>query len=338
VTARTRIAFLIAGIAGTTLLVAHVGIAALLVDVRRTGWTLLPIVVVWAVVYAMNTIAWRLLLDDATVPFGRAYAISISAFALNYVTPVVALGGEPLRIAAAAAWVGRPRATASVVAFRVVHTAGQIGFWLLGIPAAFVLLPRTTLARALLTLVALVLVLSLALLAVALRARTVERLLGLVTRAPLVGREIVARLERHHAGIRALDAALAALVDERPTRLALAFLVETASRFVAALEFLLVARAAGAPVSYGAAVLISGFSQLVMNVLFFVPFEVGAKEGSLLAIFALLGHAPRIAVASAVVSRLRELAWIGIGLAVLSLGGRPTDASPSADPPERHPA
>jgi Lysylphosphatidylglycerol synthase TM region len=331
---RVRLVFFALGLAGVALIVARVGVTVLLADVRRAGWTLVPVALVWAVVYALNTTAWLLLLDGPTIPFARAYGISVSAFALNYVTPFLALGGEPLRVASAAAWVGVPRAASSVVAFRVVHTAGQIVFWLLCVPVAFMLLPATAATRVLLALTALVLVAIVLLLGAALRAGTVERLLALLLRAPPLRaaplraarfRRVAVLLARQRGAVRALDTALGALARERPARLALALAIETTGRLVAVLEFLLIARSVGAPVDYAAAAMISGFSQLVMNVLFFVPFEIGAKEGSLLAAFALLGHAPHIAAAAAVMSRLRELIWITIGLSLIWFGGRSTN-------------
>jgi hypothetical protein len=45
-----------------------------------------------------------------------------------------------------------------------------------------------------------------------------------------------------------------------------------------------------------------------------MPFNVGSKEGGLYVIFAALGLPSRLGVAAAVVSRLREITWIAIGL------------------------
>ena len=48
-----------------------------------------------------------------------------------------------------------------------------------------------------------------------------------------------------------------------------------------------------------------------------MPFELGSKEGSMIGIFLALGYTAPLAVYASVVSRLRELAWIGIGLALM---------------------
>ena len=90
-------------------------------------------------------------------------------------------------------------------------------------------------------------------------------------------------------------------------------------------DIVLIGRSIGEPVSLGASAVIGSFSQLVINALFFVPFELGAKEGSLFAVFRLLGHAPHVAVYGAVVSRLREITWITIGLVAIWLGAARSD-------------
>ena len=79
-------------------------------------------------------------------------------------------------------------------------------------------------------------------------------------------------------------------------------------------EWDVIARAIGHPVSFGTAFLIGGFSSLIVNLFFFMPFNVGSKEGGLYVIFAALGLPSRLGVAAAVISRIREIVWIAIGL------------------------
>jgi hypothetical protein len=75
-------------------------------------------------------------------------------------------------------------------------------------------------------------------------------------------------------------------------------------------------------VSFGAAFLIGGFSSLVVNLFFFMPFNVGSKEGGLYVIFAALGLPAHLGIAAAVISRIRELTWIAIGLILVLMARR----------------
>jgi len=56
--------------------------------------------------------------------------------------------------------------------------------------------------------------------------------------------------------------------------------------------------------------------------MFMLPYELGAKEGSLYLLFRLVGVNPTLGVYAALVSRLRDLAWIGIGLVLIWVAGR----------------
>jgi uncharacterized membrane protein YbhN (UPF0104 family) len=98
------------------------------------------------------------------------------------------------------------------------------------------------------------------------------------------------------------------------------------------LEFYFIARGVGTPVSFPVAFLISSFSSLIVNLFFFMPFNVGTKEGGLYFIFHMLGLPARLGVAAAVISRLRELSWIIIGLLLVLATRRRTRATSALEP------
>lgn len=323
---RVQLVFFAIGLAFFAWLVARIGPGVIVAELARTGWVFLPIVLVWGVVYVTNTIAWLSITDDADVslPFWRAYAISVASFSINYITPMISLGGEPFKIAASARWLGSTTAASSVVAFRIVHTLGQFIFWLLTLPIAYALLPHTTTVMILLGVAAIGLLTGAFLLTLLLRAQAIEPLVAGIadrlTTVPLLGRLARVVLGRR-TSLATIDAALARLAHERVRALVLALAAEVCGRFLAMLEYLLIARSVGVPIDYPTAVLIGGFSQLVLNLLFFIPFEMGSKEGGLYLIFQLLGLGPNLGVFTAIVSRLRELAWIAIGLLLIWISG-----------------
>src|SRR5205807_2174353 len=183
-------------------------------------WIFAPILILYGVVYACNTAAWWLIMADEPVrpPFWRAYAITVAGFSLNFVTPMVNVGGEPFKIAAAARWLGVRRAAGSVVFYH-----------------------------------------------------------------------------------------------RRPGRFFQALLLEYLSRSIFMLEYVLIGLGVGLHITYLQAYAIGGLTSLIQNAIFFVPFEVGTKEGSLYVFFQLLGLDPALGVYTAIVSRLRDMAWIGVG-------------------------
>src|SRR5690606_23806135 len=82
---RTQFGFLLLGIAAFVLLVDQAGPAQLLAQVRQSWPVLLPIVLIYGVVYLASSEAWRLTMHDRPprISSPRAYAITAWAFALN---------------------------------------------------------------------------------------------------------------------------------------------------------------------------------------------------------------------------------------------------------------
>lgn len=312
-------------------LLYRAGVQGLLRDLRSTAWVLAPIVAVWALVYVSNTVAWEQLLragtppspsgSRGTIPFLQAYAITIASFAINYVTPFVALGGEPFRVASAAPWVGTDRAAASVVSFRATHTLGQVLFWLIAVPVAWILLPHTVATNAVLASVAAVMCVLAAFLVSLFRRGFLIRALAIVHRTPLL-RRLGPRIDRVRGTLEHIDGRMAALTSGERQHLIVAVVAEVLGRCIAMLEYFFIARAMGLHIDYATAFVIGAFSQLAINLTVFIPFELGSKEGGLYLIFELLGLPPALGVYASVLSRLRELTWIAIGLTMVWVSGR----------------
>jgi hypothetical protein len=216
---------------------------------------------------------------------------------------------------------GPRNGAASVLNYRLVHMQAHILVFLTGVILAFVLLPTGTIATPILLLLTAVLLGIGALLLAVHREGVIERLFDLAARIPLLKRFAV-MLEPRRAALVEVDRQLIAFHGTSPGRYYGALLLEYLARVVSMFEFFIIARGVGHPVTFGTAFLIGGFSSLVVNLFFFMPFNVGSKEGGLYVIFSALGLPSRLGVAAAVVSRLREITWIAIGLLLVLLTRR----------------
>ncbi len=311
-------------------LIYHAGLPGLLRTLAEAKWAILPSVLAWGVVYVLNTIAWRRVMGNA-VPFGRAYAINVASFAINYVTPVVALGGEPFRVAAATPWVGAARSAASVVSFRVIHTLGQILFWISAMPLAFLLLPHSRATTLSLVVLTAAFTTIFVVLGGFFRHGFVVRLLDGAARVPVL-RIAARRLEPRRAALIGIDEQLTAMAVHDRRSIYIALGAEYLGRAVSMLEYLFIARAMGLEIDYLTAFTIGAFAQFITNVTFFVPFELGSKEGGLSLIFHLLGLPADLGVYASIVSRIREMIWIAIGLTLVWVT---TSRSADTTPPSR---
>ena len=317
----TRVFRLLAILAGATvliLLVRQVGLDALWSGSRAVGWLLIPILLLHAVVYGLNAVAWWITLapEPDCPPFVSLFRISVVGFAINFITPVVNAGGEPYRVAALSAWLGTRRAAGSVLQYVLLHALSSLLMWFTAVGFALGFGHASGRVRLVLAGTAVVIAAGLAVVLTGHRHGFVTKLAAGVARLRL-GR--VSRwLTEREAAFAAVDAQVTSLHRERPGRLAAAVVVDYASRWVAAGELLLVAQGLGIDVGVTAAVMISGLSALAVNLLFMLPWELGSREGSLYVLFALAGVPASVGLVAAMATRIREFVWCGLGLALVS--------------------
>lgn len=71
----------------------------LLDNLRRAGFYLPLVLVLWLFIYLINTLSWYIILRSSgpvnSLSFARLYKFTVSGFALNYVTPWDLWEGNP---------------------------------------------------------------------------------------------------------------------------------------------------------------------------------------------------------------------------------------------------
>ena len=304
-------------------LVGRIGVEQLLADAARTGWLFVPIVLLYGVVCVCNAGAWWLSMADESShpPFWRSFAITVASFSLNFMTPMVNVGGEPFKIAAVAPWLGLRRAAGSVVIYQMLHTLGMLLSFLTAVVLGLLLLPPHPAILVSLTVAFVALAGLVLLLLTGHRRGGLERLLDLLHRVPLLDR-VARRFEPKRATLAQMDEQITEFYHRRPRRFVQALALEYVSRSIFMIEYMLIAWGVGVNMTFAQAYVIGGLTSLVQNVIFFVPYEVGTKEGSLYLVYQLLGLDPALGVYTAIVSRVRDLLWIGGGLGLVWFSGR----------------
>ncbi|PYP41593.1 MAG: hypothetical protein DMD43_05935, partial [Gemmatimonadetes bacterium] len=112
--------------------IATIGVGQLWDNARATGWMIVPILLLYGLVFACNAGALRLVLreEPGRPGFARTWAIVAAGSAMNFVTPLANVGGEPYRIAALAPWVGGLRAAGAVVLHTMLRYLSFFLVWL----------------------------------------------------------------------------------------------------------------------------------------------------------------------------------------------------------------
>ena len=125
--------------------------------------------------------------------------------------------------------------------------------------------------------------------------------------------------ERNRERLAEIDHQIAALHNQNPKTFVMAVLLELSCRIVSALEIFFILLVIMPDVSYVQSILILAFTSLFANMLFFMPLQLGGREGGFLMSADGLGMTAQAGIFVALLVRLRELIWTAIGLALIKL-------------------
>lgn len=315
---QVRLGLLLLGVAVVSLMVWKAGPTAIWESLRGSLWVILALIPLWITIYLLNAFAWRQLTSagGAPIPLLQAFRMTVIAFAVNYSTPFLSFGGEPLKVMAATPALGRRRAVGSIVAFRILHALVHVVWFLVALIPAAILLPKTTVAVVSIVVIGAVLVAITVFLLSRHREGLALQLLNIIRRIPLLKR-LASKLEHQAEAFHEIDRHVTEVFKQAPGRFYLAFGAESLGRLLTLAEYWVIIYGLGLGVDPWRAFVVASFSSLVINALIFVPFELGTREAGPYLIFQWLGIDPVLGLATALLSRVRELLWIATGWAMV---------------------
>jgi len=319
----TKSIFFIIGLGVFAYLINDYGLNNIIANIKKTGWWFIPVVGVWAIVYYMNAWAWYFIIDakKKKVPFIEVLKITISGFAINYVTPFVNLGGEPYRILMLKKPIGPHSAVSSVILYTMLHFLSHFFFWVTAILCALFLLPLSSELK--IILITALIILTFFILFVFRRHKRgiFDSLLKFIGRVPLLKR-LRKKLEPKEKSLMKIDDEIKYLFNKRKNAFYSALILDYLSRMVGSLEFLFILKAIGMDITFMEAFYISAGSSLIINIFFFMPFELGTKEASLYLVLDSIKLSPGVGIYIGLINRLREFFWIMIGLLLIQFNGK----------------
>jgi len=317
--------FFFLGVLALGIMIYKIGLGNIWHDIKQTGWWFVPIIGLWAIVYLLNTGSCYLIIQDGSpeakgVGFFRLYKLIISGFAINYITPFGLMGGEPYKIIELQPALGIQKATSSVLLTTMMHFVSHFIFWMVSIPLLLFLVPvlSNTVELGMIVSGAT----SFMLLLWAYRVYTrggVNRALILGSRLPFMGKRIRAYRLQNQDKIDQMDTLIADLYNNRKKDFILSFSLELFSRFFICIEVVLMMQAVGWPVTFGQSVLIESIQSLVANLLFFMPMQMGSREGGMMMVYGILSIPLSYGVFVSLCKRIREIFWTLVGILLIKV-------------------
>jgi uncharacterized membrane protein YbhN (UPF0104 family) len=342
-------AFFIFGLAVLAIMVTQLDFDQVWDGLKHAGYWFFAVVALWAFLYIFNTSAWYLIIKGvcsdaepksggAKVPKAKSpvrfwwlYKITVSGFALNYATPGGLMGGEPYRVMELAPKIGTERASSSVILYAMTHIFSHFCFWFLSIFLYLFTQKLNFFMGVMLSCVMAFCLLGIWFFMSGYRKGLANRVMNLLRHLPLIKKWAQPFVGKHREQLDTIDRQIAALHRQNPRYFIGSVVLEILCRICSALEVFFILLVLMPSVNYLNCILIIAFTTLFANLLFFMPLQLGGREGGFLMSTTGLGISASAGIFVALIVRIRELVWTGIGLMLIKLGKSksPTPAQPS---------
>lgn len=322
--------FFVFGIMVLVLMLTQLDFQQVLEGLQRAGYWFFAVIALWFFLYMFNTSAWYVIIrnnnedgkpDDKskTVGFWWLYKITVSGFALNYATPGGLMGGEPYRIMSLAPRIGTERASSSVILYAMTHIFSHFWFWLLSVVLYVATEHVTVFMGIMLAAVTAFCLLAIWFFLKGYKKGIATRCMNLLSHFPMIKRWAQGFFENHKEQLSTIDRQIAALHRQNHRAFVAAVALELACRVVSALEIYFILLVIMPSASYLQCILILAFTSLLANMLFFMPLQLGGREGGFMMSAKGLTLTANAGILVALIVRVRELIWTAIGLLLIKL-------------------
>ena len=293
-------------------------------DLKRAGLWLPAIIALWAGIYLMNALAWYIIIHDGDskshISFLRIYKLTISGYALNYATPVGLMGGEPYRIMELTPYVGASKAASSVILYAMMHIFSHFFFWLFSIGLFLVCRPLNTAVAVILALTGAFCSLAIYFFFKGYRNGMAVRTLTVLQHIPFIRKWARRFASEKQETLQRIDQQIAALHKQRKTTFYASLGLEFAARILGCLEVYFILNILSEKTAFADSILIVAFTSLFANIFFFSPMQMGTREGGFALSTGGLSIPSAFGVFTSLITRVRELFWIIIGVLLIKVG------------------
>ncbi|KAA6323504.1 hypothetical protein EZS27_027059, partial [termite gut metagenome] len=217
---------------------------------------------------------------------------------------------------------GVERATSSAILYIMMHIFSHFCFWLSSVVLFVCMYPVSKGMAIILGVIVLLCSLLVMLFVKGYRSGMAVALIRLGGHIPFLKKHAIHFAEKYKKQLETIDQQIAMLHRKRKRIFYGTLLIEYLSRVVSCLEVWLILNVLTNSVSFFSCILIVAFSSLLANILFFMPMQLGGREGGFALAVSGLSLSGAYGVYTALIIRVREFVWIVIGLALMKMGNK----------------
>jgi len=308
--------FLFVGAILLAFLIHRIGVNTIATNIRNIGWWLIPIFCIGVGWYLLFTLAWRQFLHklSGSISLWKLFRIKITGEAVNTLTPVNFLGGDPVRVYLLKNNFSTGEAAASVVVDRTLYSVAICIVVLTGVIVAF--LTFNQLPPNIQYGVPIVMIIAVSFVAFIL----VHQRKGLFSLVMSACRRFHIKRNFSQKTIERFEELDTHIVDfyklnHRGFWIALA--CHTLGRVLGVFEVYAIGSVVSDQFTLFSALVLTALAPVVNALFAFIPGALGVMEGAYGGTMYLLGLDPSIGITIQITRRLRQAIWVFIGLAFL---------------------
>lgn len=232
------------------------------------------------------------------------------------------MGGEPYRIMELTPYVGVSKATSSVILYVMMHIFSHFWFWFLSIFLYIFLYPVNTFMAILLTAIGAFCLLAIYFFTRGYKNGMAVKTFRFLQKVPFIRKWAHSFVVKQKDTLEQIDSQIALLHSQHKITFYSSLLLELSACILSSLEIYIILSVFTPDVNGWDCVLILAFSSLFSNLIFFFPMQLGAREGGLALAVDGLHMSPALGVYVGLITRIRELLWIAIGMALIKIGNK----------------
>lgn len=341
--------FFCIGIVAFAIMAMQLDLHEVIDGVKRAGYWFPAVIVLWALLYIINTASWnsiikaltktstnpstggeKVLPDGNPSPVGKSggvgllwlYKVTVAGFALNYATPGGLMGGEAYRISQLTQKIGLEKASSSVILYVMTHIFSHFWFWLVSAILYITCYTLDTLMYVLLVAIMFFCVAAIWLFLKGYKNGIVNSLVNIFSHIPFLKKKVAGFIEKNREKFDNIDLQISTLHSKNRNTFFLAVFLEFMCRVLSSAEIMFILLIITPDITFLDSMLILAFTSLFANMLFFLPLQLGGREGGFMLSVSGLSISASAGVFVALIVRLRELFWTGFGLLLIKIGKR----------------